>query len=135
MLGSHAREPKPKISLDVYLAQMLQRLIEQKDQLSNAYRRPPQNPPPSACLALTMMSVVSDRATEFPRAAVVRTFAGALMSGYFADRLPSNVSFASPNWKNPVNSEVEYALQLRGVGLIQTRHVPAWTLAEIAHSL
>jgi hypothetical protein len=31
--------------------------------------------------------------------------------------------------------EAEYALQLPKAGLIQVRHVPAWTLAEIAHSL
>ena len=28
-----------------------------------------------------------------------------------------------------------YALQLPKAGLIQVRHVPAWTLAEVAHSL
>jgi hypothetical protein len=124
--GSRIKESRPHVALEVYLAQMMQRLIDQRDQLSNAYRRPPQDPPPSACLALTLMSVVSAKPSEFPRAAIVR---------YFPDRGSGDLSFASPKWSIPVLTAVEYALQLRGVGLIQTRHVPAWSLAEIAHSL
>jgi hypothetical protein len=126
ILGSRIKESRPHIALEVYLAQMMQRLIDQKDQLSNAYRRPPQDPPPSACLALTLMSVVSARPSEFPRAAIVR---------HFPDRGSGRLSFASPKWSIPVLTAVEYALQLRGVGLIQARHVPAWSLAEIARSL
>src|ERR1035437_9265377 len=74
MFGSTTKELMPKVALDVYLAKMMQRLIDQKDRLSNAYRRPPQDPEPIACIALTLMSVVSARASEFPRAAVVRHF-------------------------------------------------------------
>jgi hypothetical protein len=105
---------------------MMQRLIDEKDRFSNAYRRPPQNPPPPACLALTLISVVSARPSDFPRAAIAR---------YFPDRGVAALSFASPKWSTPVLSEVEFALKVRGVGLMQTRHVPAWALAEIAHSL
>lgn len=124
--GSLTKKLKPKIALDAYVADMMQRLIDERDRLPNAYRRPPQNPEAHASLVLTLMSVVSALASEFPRAAVVR---------YFTERGAGGVSFASPKWSRPVLGEAEYALQLPKAGLIQVRHVPAWTLAEIAHSL
>ena len=124
--GSLTRDLKPKIAFDVYVAQMMQRLIDERDRLSNAYRRPPQTPPPSACFALSLISVVSAQPSDFPRAAIAR---------YFTDRGVSALSFASPKWSAPMLSEVEFALNVRGVGLMQTRHVPAWALADIALAL
>ena len=125
--GSLTKDLKPKIALDVYVARMMQRLIDERERLSSVYRRPPHNPEAHASLVLTLMSVVSARASEFPRAAVVRYFTE---SGG-----ATGVSFASPKWSRPVLGEAEYALQLPKAGLIQVRHVPAWTIAEIAHSL
>lgn len=40
MFANRPKELKPKIALDVYLGKILQPLIEQKDQLPDAYRRP-----------------------------------------------------------------------------------------------
>lgn len=118
---------RPETDLDVYVAKMMQRLIDERHQLASAYRRPPQNPPAVAPFAMTLMSVVSGRPADFPRAAIVR----------FMHRSGgvSAASFASPNWRTPEIDAAEYALSLRNVGLVQARHVPAWTVAEIAHSL
>lgn len=124
--GSVTKDLQPRIALEKYLAEMMQRLIDEREQLSSAYRRPPQDPPPIGSIALRLMSVVSASSKNFPRLAIVRRFA---RSGVSA------VSFASPKWSNPVSNVTEYVLQLPGVGLVQTRDVPAWTLAEIAHAL
>jgi hypothetical protein len=124
--GGATVERPPRIAFEKYLAEMMQRLIDEKDQLSSAYRRPPQDPPPIGSMGLTLISVVSAPAKHFPRMAIARRFTRAGVGA---------VSFASPKWSNPVMNVTEYALQLRGVGLVQTRDVPAWTIAEIAHAL
>jgi hypothetical protein len=127
MRGSLTEVLQPRIAFEKYLAEMMQRLIDEKEQLSSAYRRPPQDPEPIGSIALRLMSVVSASSKNFPRLAIARRFART--GGVSA------VSFASPRWSPPVSNITEYVLQLRGVGLVQTRDVPAWTLAEIAHAL
>lgn len=127
MSGSPTKAIMPKIALDTYVANMMQRLIDEKVQLASVFRRPPQDPEPQASIALTLMSVVSAQPSDFPRVAIVNFMHGR--------RGVSAVSFAPPKWSKPVTNAAEYAVQLRGVGLIQTRHVPASTLAEIAHKL
>lgn len=127
----HARgaanvERPPRIAFEKYLAEMMQRLIDEGDQLPSAYLRPPQDQPPIGSMGLTLISVVSVPTKHFPRLAIARRFS---KSGAAA------VSFASPKLSNPAMNVTEYALQLRGVGLVQTRDVPAWTIAEIAHAL
>ena len=124
--GAATVERPPRIAFEKYLAQMMQRLIDEKDQLPSAYRRPPQDPPPIGCIGLTLISVVSAPTKHFPRLAIARRFT---RTGVGA------VSFASPKWSSPVMNVTEYALQLTGVGLVQTRDVPAWAIAEIAHAL
>jgi len=44
--GGATVERPPRIAFEKYLAEMMQRLIDEKEQLSSAYRRPPQDPPP-----------------------------------------------------------------------------------------
>ena len=124
--GAAAVERPPRIAFEKYLAEMMQRLIDEKDQLPSAYRRPPQDQPPIGSMGLTLISVVSVATKHFPRLAIARRFSKAGAAA---------VSFASPKLSNPAMNVTEYALQLRGVGLVQTRDVPAWTIAEIAHAL
>jgi hypothetical protein len=124
--GGAVVERPSRIAFEKYLAEMMQRLIDEKEQLSSAYRRPPQDPEPIGSIALRLISVVSASSKNFPKLAIARRFARTGVSA---------VSFASPKWSTPVMNVTEYALQLRGVGLVQTRDVPAWTLAEIAHAL
>jgi len=126
MRGSVTGDLQPRIALEKYLVETLQLLIDKREQLPSAYRRPPQDPPPIGSIGLSLMSVVGAPSEHFPRVAIVRRFTEGGVGA---------VSFASPKWSNPVLNVAEYALQLRGVGLIQTRDVPAWTLAEIAHAL
>jgi hypothetical protein len=124
--GGVTADRLPRIAFEKYLAEMMQRLIDEKEQLSSAYRRPPQDPLPIGTMGLTLISVVSATTKHFPRLAIARRFT---RTGVAA------VSFASPKWSNPVMNVTEYALKVPGVGLVQTRDVPAWTLAEIAHAL
>lgn len=126
MRGLFAPRLKFVTDLELNLAQMMQRLIDEKDRLPNAYRRPPQNPRPHECIALTLMSVVGAQPSAPSRVAITR---------FIDERDVTAVSFGPPKWATPVMDEAEYALRLQGAGLIQTRHVPAWTLAEIAHKL
>src|ERR1700730_7081141 len=70
--------------------------------------------------------VVSATKKHFPRLAIARRFTRAGVGA---------VSFASPKCSNPVINVTEYELQVQGVGSVQSRDVPAWTLAEIAHAL
>jgi len=111
--GSVTKDLQPRIALEKYLAEMMQRLIDEREQLSSAYRRPPQDPPPIGSIALRLMSVVSASSKNFPRLAIVRRFA---RSGVSA------VSFASPKWSTPVSNVTEYVLQLPGVGLTLLWH-------------
>ena len=124
--GSVTKKLQPRIALEKYLAEMMQRLIDEKAQLSSAYRRPPHDPEPIGSIALQLISAVSASSKKFPKLAIARRFARTGVSA---------VSFASPKWSTPVSNVTEYALQFPGVGLVQTRDVPAWTLAEIAHAL
>jgi hypothetical protein len=124
--GGVTTAPKLRIVLEKYLAEVMQRLIDEREHLPSAYRRPPQDAPPPGISGLTLMSIVSAPSKHFPRMVIVRRF---------TSRGVGAVSFASPKLSSPVSNVTEYALQLRGVGLIQTRDVPAWTPAEIAHTL
>ena len=124
--GSAVVERPSRVAFEKYLAEMIQRLIDEKDQLPSAYRRPLKDAKLIGCIALSLVSVVSASSKHFPRLAIVRRFT---TTGVGA------VSFASPKWSTPVMNVTEYALQFPGVGLVQTRDVPAWTLAEIAHAL
>jgi hypothetical protein len=107
----------------------MQNLIDERDQLPDAYRRPV-SPGVDSRIALRMMSVVSARPSDFPRTASVRRY---LNSGIALDF--AVVSFSSPELLDPTLNSTDYAVQLREAGLIQTRDVPAWVLAEIAHAL
>jgi hypothetical protein len=124
MRGSVTGDLQPRLALEKYLAETLQWLIDEKEQLPSAYRRPPHDPQPVGSIGLVLMSAVG--AKKFPRLAIVRRF---------SERGVGAVTFASPKWPSPVSNVTEYALQLQGAGLVQTRDVPAWTLAEIAHAL
>jgi hypothetical protein len=126
MRGSVTGDLQPRVALEKYLAETLQWLIDEREQLPSAYRRPPHDPPPVGSIGLVLMSVVGAPSKKFPRLAIVRRF---------SERGAGAMTFASPKWPSPVSNATEYALQLQGVGLVQTRDVPAWTLAEIAHAL
>jgi hypothetical protein len=126
MRGSVTRDLQPRAALEKYLAETLQWLIDEKEQLLSAYRRPPHDPPPLGSIGLVLMSVVDAPSKKSPRLAIVRRF---------TERGAGAVTFASPKRRSPVSNVTEYALQLQGVDLVQTRDVPAWTLAEIAHAL
>ena len=116
-------------TLETYLAEVMQKLIDERDQLPNAYRRPV-SPGVDSRIALRMMSVVSARPDDYPRTASVRRF---LNSGVALDF--TIVSFSSPEFPSPTLNSPDDAVYLREAGLIQTRDVPAWVLAEIAHAL
>jgi hypothetical protein len=122
---------KPRVSLEDYIARVIQRLIDLKGRLPVSYQRPPHEETQTAAIALTLLSVVD---SNLPRAAVVR-YRGLSGDDVFAGAL----SFAVPTlWSNPVTNVASYAHEvgrMGAVGLIQTRNVPAWALAEIAHSL
>jgi hypothetical protein len=127
------KSPRPRgmkeITLEGYLADVMQKLIDEGDQLPDAYRRPV-GPGVDSRIALRMMSVVSARPSEFPRTASVWRFLN-----YGITRDFTVVSFSSSDLSSPPRNSTEYAVQLGEAGLIQTRDVPAWVLAEIAHAL
>jgi hypothetical protein len=56
--GNTTGDFKLRFSLEEYLAETIQRLIDEKGQLPSAYRRPPQNHPSHGGIALTLMSAV-----------------------------------------------------------------------------
>jgi hypothetical protein len=126
MRGSVTQDLQPQVALENYLAETLQLLIDSKEKLPSAYRRPPHDPSPVGSIGLSLMSVVGAPLKKFPRLAIVRRF---------TEKGVGVMTFASQKWPNPVSNVTEYALQLPGAGLVQTRDVPAWTLAEIAHAL
>jgi hypothetical protein len=125
------RTPTPDVSLEDYIALVIQRLIDLKGRLPASYQRPPHEETQTAAIALTLMSVVD---SDLPRAAVVR-YRGSSGNGVFAGAM----SFAVPKlWSYAVSNVASYGHEvgrMGSVGLIQTRNVPAWALAEIAHSL
>lgn len=126
-----SRERRLKSNLETYLANMLQRLNDERSNLAPAYFRPSEvNSGPNSRMALTFVSAVNATPTDFPMAAIVRRFRN---EGGTLD--VEAVRFASDVLAEPVANATSFAVQVKSVGLIQTREVPAWTLAEIAHSL
>jgi hypothetical protein len=108
---------------------VMQILIQEREQLPDAYRRPV-GPGVNSRIALRMMSVVSARPSEFPRTASVWRFLNSYSTLDF-----TVVGFSSSELSSPSLNSADYAVQLGEAGLIQTRDVPAWVLAEIALSL
>lgn len=125
------REGRLKANLETHLANMLQRLIDERANLAPAYRRPSQVPEDlKSRMALTFVSAVNSTPADFPMAAIVRRFRNEVANFDF-----EAVRFTSEVLLEPVADATSFAVQTRNAGLIQTREVPAWTLAEIAHSL
>jgi hypothetical protein len=120
--GASVVERPSRITFEKYLAEMMQRLIDEKEQLSSCLPSPTPRST-TGSMGLSLVSVVSAPTKHFPRLAIVRRFTKTSVGA---------VSFASTKWSTPVMNVTEYALQFPGVGLVQTRDVPAWTLAEIA---
>jgi hypothetical protein len=118
-----------EITLETHLAEALQNLIDERDQLPEAYRRPV-SAGVDARIALRMISVVSARPDDYPRTASVRRFLNSWAALDF-----TIVRFSSPEFPSPTLNSPDDAVYLGEAGLIQTRDVPAWVLAEIAHAL
>jgi hypothetical protein len=118
-----------EITLETHLEKELQNLINEGDQLPEAYRRPV-NAGVDSRIALRMISVVSARPDDFPRTASVRRFLNYGITLDFTVARFSSTEFPFPE----VNSSDD-GVYLGGAGLIQTRDVPAWVLAEIALAL
>jgi hypothetical protein len=127
------KSPRPRgvkeVTLEMHLAEVMQKLIDERDRLADAYRRPV-GPGVDSRIALRMMSVVGARPGEFPRTASVWRF---LNSGSTLDF--TVVGFSSSELSGPTLNSADYAVRLGDAGLIQTRDVPAWVLAEIARGL
>jgi hypothetical protein len=127
------KSPRPRgmkeITLEGHLADVMQKLIDERDQLPDAYRRPVGRGIDSR-IALRMTSAVSARPGQFPRTASVWRF---LNSGITQDF--TVVGFSSSELSSPALNSADCAVQLGDAGLIQTRDVPAWVLAEIALAL
>jgi hypothetical protein len=58
--GGATVERPPRIAFEKYLAEMMQRLIDEKEQLSSAFRRPPQDPPPIGSMGLRRRNIFRD---------------------------------------------------------------------------
>jgi len=58
MRGSVTQDLQPQVALENYLAETLQLLIDSKEKLPSAYRRPPHDPSPVGSIGLSLMSVV-----------------------------------------------------------------------------
>lgn len=129
------KSPRPRgtkeITLEQYLEDEMRKLIKAGDQLPFAYRRAV-GPGADSRLALRMMSVVCARPSKFPRTASVFHFLG---YGSTLDFTVARFSSSSDLSGPPPYSTTEYAVPFGESGLIQTRDVPAWVLAEIAHAL
>ena len=117
------------MTLETFLANVMQKLIDEKDDLPPEYRRPLESGARPG-IGLRMMSVVSARPGDFPRTASVRRF---LKSGLLTKS--SYAAFASNGLSAPTFDSSEFLIQLRKSYLVQTRDVPASILAEIAHAL
>src|SRR3979411_414979 len=115
-----------EVTQEMHLAEVMQKLIDESDQLPGAYRRPV-GPGVDSRIALRMMSVVSTRPGEFPRTATVWRFINSSSTHDF-----TVVGFSSSEMSSSTLNSADYAVQLGDAGLIQTRDVPAWVLAEIA---
>jgi hypothetical protein len=118
-----------EITLETHLAEVMQNLIDERDQLPEAYRRPVSAGVDSR-IALRMRSVVSARPDKFPRTASVRRFLNSWITLDF-----TVVNFSSTEFPSPTHNSLDDGGFPGGAGLIQTRDVPAWVLAEIAHAL
>jgi hypothetical protein len=116
-----------KITLEDQVASMMLGLIERRNDLPATYLRQT-NKPRHASIALTLLSGVGDASRIHPRAAVLRNFLGT-GTGVTA------TSFASTGWDKPALTETDYALAVPEVGLVQSRHVTTWAMAEVALSL
>jgi hypothetical protein len=129
MRKSPRQRSMKEITLEAHLADVMQMLIHEREQLPDAYRRPV-GPGVNSRIALRMMSVVSARPGEFPRTATVWRFLNSYSTLDF-----TVVRFSSSELSNPSLNSADYAVPLGEAGLIQTRDVPAWVLAEIALAL
>src|ERR1700674_3021367 len=73
MRKSPRQRSMKEITLEAHLADVMQMLIHEREQLPGAYRRPV-GPGVNSRIALRMMSAVSARPDEFPRTATVWRF-------------------------------------------------------------
>lgn len=123
------KELRPTVTLEKYLAEMMQRLIDLKGQLPVSYQRPPHPEPQARMFAMTLVSAVG--VPDFPRFAFVRFWGGP------GRGLVGGASFAPPRWRKPFGDEAIHVLAAESgrVGIVQERHVTGWAVAEIAHSL
>lgn len=120
-------------NMETQLANMMQRLIDEKHDLAPAYSRPvEQFAGAESRMALSFISAVAARPVDYPVVAVLRRFRNAYAS-FSVDF--EQVRFASGPGSESIDDATRYAIRFSQAGLIQTREVPAWTLAEIAHSL
>jgi hypothetical protein len=116
-----------KVTMETYLAEVIEDLIDGKEALAPAYRPPHEG---DSRIALRMMSVVAARPADFPRSASIYRF---FDSGVAMDFSVAN--FSSRELSRATLDSDDFANQVRIAGLLQTRVVPAWALAAIAHSL
>jgi hypothetical protein len=129
------KAPRPRgmrnaeVTMEAYLADLIQSLIDDRGSLPPPYSKPAGSASNSR-IGLKMMSVVSERPDDFPRAVAVFRF---FNSGTTLDFSVAN--FSSSGLSGPTLGSSDYARQLQQPGLLQTRAVPAWVLAEIAHTL
>ena len=116
----YARREGPYITLEDHLAGLLATLA------SDAYAaNDSEDRERIGHVGLSLMSVASVDPDRFPRIAISRS--GRTGSGA--------ISFATPTWQTPVISIAEYAMRMKGAGLIRERHVTREVMETIARSL
>jgi hypothetical protein len=127
MQGGTGEELVPRARLQDYLASEIERLRDAvaTGTLPQLYTRPSKKDEWQRIRTLAVTLVTAAGSEDIPRYAIVRRFSDTTSRVF-------PVAFAPPKWPERAIGATGYVLHVRNVGLVQERHICAWSLAEIA---
>ena len=119
----YARGEGPHITLEDHVAGVLTRLASEAYDAGDS-----EGVERSGNLGLSLMSAASVESDKYPRLAISRW-------SRRGTRGMAAISFASSGWEEPVSSESQFAVQIKGSGLIRQKHVTIEAMEMIARIL